>query len=201
MFTGIVAAVGTIDEVRPADRGVRVTVGCATLALDDLRTGDSVAVDGVCLTVVGIGDGTLGFDVSQETIECTRGFAPGCRVNLEKALRLADRLGGHLVSGHVDGIGTVREFVAAGESRTLTIEAPVGLAKYLAPKGSIAVNGVSLTVNAVDRGTFSMNLIPHTLATTNLQQLVAGAPVNIEIDLIARYVERILSASGSVRQG
>ena len=145
--------------------------------------------------MVKIGAARLDFDVSLETLNCTVGFASGAEVNLEKSLRLADRLGGHLVSGHVDGVGRVLRFDAAGDNRLLEIEAPVELARYVARKGSIAVNGVSLTVNAVDGSRFSINLIPHTLAATNLHALAVAAQVNLEVDLLARYVERICETS------
>jgi riboflavin synthase len=145
----------------------------------------------VCLTVVALGKAQLDFDVSRETLICTTGFTQGAQVNLEKSLCLADRLGGHLVSGHVDGVGSVVRFDAVGENRLLEIEAPQELAKYIARKGSIAVNGVSLTVNAVDGARFEINLIPHTLVATNLNELVAGRQANLEVDLLARYVERM----------
>jgi riboflavin synthase len=141
--------------------------------------------------VVALADKKLEFDVSRETLACTAGFAQGSAVNLEKALRLADRLGGHLVSGHVDGVGSVVSFVAVGDNRTLVADAPREIAKYIARKGSVAVNGVSLTVNAVDDTRFEVNLIPHTLAATNLHELKVATKVNIEIDLLARYTERL----------
>ena len=155
--------------------------------------GDSIACSGVCLTVVGLQDNSFSVDVSPETLSCTIGLdAPG-PVNLEKALRLSDRLGGHLVSGHVDGAGEVLRFDPVGDNRLLEIRAPVALAKYIARKGSITVNGVSLTTNSVDGACFSINLIPHPLDATTLGSLKPGRLVNLEIDLIARYVERMLS--------
>jgi riboflavin synthase len=195
MFTGIIAAVGAVREVKPADGGVRVAIDTAALVLADVRSGDSIAVDGVCLTAVRLQSSGFEADVSQETLNCTTGFAAGAKVNLEKSLRLADRLGGHLVSGHVDGVGTVTRFEASGDNRLLAVAAPRELAKYIARKGSIAVNGVSLTVNAVNGSAFDINLIPHTLQATNLNGLTIGSRVNLEVDLLARYVERLSEAS------
>lgn len=198
MFSGIVAAVGCITRIDPLEQGVRLTVDTAGLGLDDVALGDSIAHNGVCLTVIGIDGRNAQFDVSKETLNCTAGLdAPG-EVNLEKALRLSDRLGGHLVSGHVDGVGTVRSFERVGESHELVIVAPTPLARYIARKGSITVQGVSLTVNRVtdveDGCEFSINLIPHTVQVTTLGSLKAGSRVNLEIDLIARYAERMMAA-------
>lgn len=198
MFSGIVAAVGRITRIDPLEQGVRLTVDTAGLGLDDVALGDSIAHNGVCLTVIGIDGRNAQFDVSKETLSCTVGLdAPG-EVNLEKALRLSDRLGGHLVSGHVDGVGTVRRFTPVGESHELVVVAPQPLARYIARKGSITVQGVSLTVNRVsdveDGCEFSINLIPHTVQVTTLGGLTAGSRVNLEIDLIARYAERMMTA-------
>jgi riboflavin synthase len=195
MFTGIVQAIGIVAACGRAADGARLVVTAAALDRSDVTVGDSIAVDGCCLTVVAIRGTTLEFDVSAETLRCTAGFDAGHAVNLEKSLRLSDRLGGHLMSGHVDGVGIVDAFspVAEGDggSRQLTIEAPAPLARYIARKGSIALSGVSLTTNAVDGRRFTVNLIPHTLAATTLANLTAGAKVNLEVDVIARYVERL----------
>jgi riboflavin synthase len=192
MFTGIIEAVGSVREARAATGGLRIAVDTGALDLTDVKLGDSIAVDGVCLTVVALAGKQLEFDVSRETLACAAGFEVGAQVNLEKSLRLSDRLGGHLVSGHVDGVGTVARFEAAGDNRRLAIEVPREISKYIARKGSVAVNGVSLTVNAVDATLFEVNLIPHTLAVTGLHALAAGDRVNIEADLLARYAERLI---------
>jgi riboflavin synthase len=203
MFTGIVAAVGRITSLTPLgsepEAGLRLTVDAGGLPMGDVAIGDSIALNGACMTVVSKTDTGFAIDVSRESLNRTAGLdAPG-EVNLEKALTLADRLGGHLVSGHVDGLGVVRRFQPVGESWELVVEAPKELAKYLARKGSIVVNGVSLTVNRVtdtpDACEFSINLIPHTIQATTLKHLKVGVRVNLEIDLIARYVERMLSLS------
>lgn len=192
MFTGIVAAIGRVQRVDPRPGGLRLTIDAGTLDLSDVAIGDSIAVNGCCLTVVSLAGARFEVDVSRETIACTAALdAPG-EVNLEKSLRLADRLDGHLVSGHVDGVGEVVEFAAVGESHRLVVRVPAELAKYVARKGSIAVQGVSLTVNRVVGPQFEVNLIPHTLAVTTLKALSPGARVNLEVDLIARYVERML---------
>ena len=195
MFSGIVATVGRVSRADKSAGGVRLRVDAGSLDLDDVSIGDSIAVNGVCLTVVAKSAQAFEADVSRETLKSTMGYTAGSRVNLEKALRLADRLGGHLVSGHVDGIGTVKHCRPAGGSRLLALAAPRGLAKYIARKGSIAVNGVSLTVNAVKGTEFTVNLIPHTLAATNLGGLKARDRVNLEVDMLARYVEQIFKAS------
>ena len=191
MFTGIVAAVGTVRAVEPARGGRRLLVDVAGLGLKDVAVGDSIAVDGVCLTVVARKARSFEADVSSETLACTAGFARGGRVNLEKALRATDRLGGHLVSGHVDGVGTVTRMQRAGANRVIAFRAPAQLAKYIARKGSVTLNGVSLTVNDVRGSGFTVNLIPHTLASTNLGALRAGGKVNVEVDILARYIERL----------
>lgn len=191
MFSGIVAATGRILSVSPLEDGVRLAVDVGTLDLDDVQLGDSIANNGVCLTVIAREGNTVHFDVSRETLNCTVGLAEPGEVNLEKALRLADRLGGHLVTGHVDGIGEVVKFEPIGESHELVIRAPAALAGYIAKKGSVTIDGVSLTVNRVDGREFSINLIPHTVQVTTLKRLAAGVKVNLEIDLIARYVERM----------
>jgi len=197
MFTGIVAAVGRVTETTASAAGLKLRVDAGGLPLDDVQIGDSIAVNGVCLTVVSLDTDAFDVDVSHETLECATGFAHGSTVNLEKALRLSDRLGGHLVSGHVDGRGVVERFEPVGDNKFVAIEVPAELARYVARKGSVAVDGVSLTVNDVDADRFTVNLIPHTLAHTNLNRLHPGAEVNIEIDLLARYAERILAAPKS----
>jgi riboflavin synthase len=207
MFTGIVAAIGKILDVHAlgdsADSGVRLTLDTGGLPLADVALGDSIAINGACMTVVAKSATEFSVDVSRESLNRTSGLDARGEVNLEKALTLAERLGGHLVSGHVDGLGTIIKFEPVGESWQLVIEAPAELAKYLAYKGSIVVNGVSLTVNQVndDRAgcRFSMNLIPHTIEVTALKHLKPGAKVNLEVDLIARYVERMLSLSNTVK--
>ena len=197
MFTGIVQAVGTIEALTPLrgemQGGVRLAVDAGGLELSDVRVGDSICVQGACLTVVAIEGGRLSFDVSRETLDCTVGLAAPGKVNLETSLGLGDKLGGHLVTGHVDGVGEVLAFEPAGESVLLRLGAPSGLAKYVARKGSVCVDGVSLTVNRADGDVFEINLIPHTLAVTTLSRLAPGARVNLEVDLIARYVERMLA--------
>ena len=198
MFSGIIADVGTISGAQDREGGLRLSVETQDLGMGDVALGDSIAVNGVCLTVVKIDGNTFTVDVSRETLACTVGLdKQGALVNLEKALRLSDRLGGHLVSGHVDGVGEVVAFNDIGESWRLIVRAPQALAKYIAMKGSITINGVSLTVNHVAGAEFEVNLIPHTLAVTTLNQLSTGARVNLEIDLIARYVERMLTAGGA----
>ena len=193
MFTGIVAAVGRIQRVEPRAGGLRLAIDAGALELGDVAIGDSIAVNGCCLTVVSLAPPRFVVDVSAETIACTAGLGAAGEVNLEKSLRLSDRLDGHLVSGHVDGVGEVVAFEPAGESHRLVVRAPAELARYVARKGSIAVQGVSLTVNRVDGAEFEANLIPHTLAVTTLKSLARGVRVNLEVDLIARYVERMLS--------
>lgn len=202
MFTGIVAAIGKITSVKPlgegADVGVRLVVDAGGLPLADVALGDSISLNGACMTVVEKTSGSFEVDVSRESLNRTVGLDAIGEINLEKALTLADRLGGHLVSGHVDGLGQVQKFEPVGESWELVIKASRDLAKYFAYKGSIVVNGVSLTVNRVedvaDGCLFSINLIPHTIEVTALKHLQAGKQVNLEVDLIARYVERMLSA-------
>lgn len=197
MFTGIVSAVGKVSTITPTAGGLRLAVDAGGLDLADVAIGDSVAVNGACLTVVILGGRGFEADVSRETLASTSGFTAGASVNLEKALRLSDRLGGHLVSGHVDGVGVVSRVAALGDNRLLAVTVPRELAKYVARKGSIAVDGVSLTVNEVAGAEFAVNLIPHTLAASNLNALQAGDRVNIEVDLMARYVERLFQASPS----
>jgi riboflavin synthase len=203
MFTGIVAAVGRIESIKPlgadADAGVRLCVNAGSLGLDDVQLGDSIAIQGACMTVIEKSATTFDVDVSRESLNRTVGLSATGEVNLEKALRANDRLGGHIVSGHVDGLGTVTRFAPVGESHELRILAPADIGRYLAYKGSITVNGVSLTVNSVDDRAdgceFSINLIPHTVEVTTLKHLAAGTKVNLEIDLIARYVERMLGGA------
>ncbi len=194
MFSGIIAAVGQITQITPREAGFRLTVNAGKLAINDVALGDSIAHNGVCLTVVACEGQQFMVDVSPETLSCTVGLdAPG-PVNLEKALRLADVIGGHLVSGHVDGVGEVLRFDPVGDNRLLEIRAPKEIAKFIARKGSITVNGTSLTTNEVKGTDFTINLIPHTLENTTLNLLKPGSKVNLEIDLIARYCERLLSA-------
>lgn len=194
MFSGLVQAVGKISRIERREGGVRLAIHAVRLGMDDVAIGDSIAVNGVCLTV--ITKTTSGFeaDVSAETLACTVGLDESREVNLEKSLRLADRIGGHLVSGHVDGVGEVVLFEARGESTLLRVKVPDQLSRYIARKGSVAVQGVSLTVNAVEGAVFDINLIPHTVASTTLRHLKPGSPVNVEVDQIARYVERMLGA-------
>jgi len=210
MFTGIVADVGRIVQTRPlvADAeqgGLRLVVQTDRLDLSNVALGDSIAIQGACMTVVALDGKRFEVDVSRESLTLTCGLDQEGEVNLEKALRMGDPLGGHLVSGHVDGLGKVLRFDPTGESYTLVILAPLSLGRYLAYKGSITVDGVSLTVNSVDDvadGTeISINIIPHTQQVTTLRHLTAGSRVNLEIDTIARYVERMVTSGGGRGEG
>ena len=197
MFTGIVQAVGRIASATPHGDGLRIAVEAAALGVDGVKAGDSIAVAGCCLTVVAVERDRLCFDVSAETLSCTTGLDRTGRVNLEPALRLSDRLGGHLVSGHVDGIGSVirAEVVGAADgSRVLEIEAPVALLRFIAPKGSVAVDGVSLTVFACRGPSFTVALIPRTLGQTTLGERKPGDRVNLEADVLLKQIERMLRA-------
>jgi riboflavin synthase len=194
MFTGLVQAVGCIVNIKTTGRTAALTIEAGQLDLTDVAIGDSIACNGVCLTVIALAPDGFSVDVSQETLNVTAGFVAGAAINLEKSLRLADRLGGHLVSGHVDGPGEITMVEPIEGNHEITVRFPSNLGRYIARKGSIAVNGVSLTINAVMDNTFSANLIPHTLAMTNLGALKAGDRVNLEVDLLARYVERMLQA-------
>ncbi len=215
MFTGIVAAIGVIEQVVPladtvgqAESGRRLVIEASRLGLDDVQVGDSIAIQGACMTVVELGrptsaqlsEGRFAVDVSLESLARTVGLTAPGMVNLEKALRLSDRLGGHLVSGHVDGLGRVAAFDPVGESWFLAIEVPAALAKYFAYKGSVTVDGVSLTVNRVEdfaaKGVtrIEINVIPHTMSVTTLGRLNVGDFVNIEVDQIARYCERLMAS-------
>jgi riboflavin synthase len=192
MFSGIIAAVGKIGRVEAAKGGLRVAIEAGKLGLRDVSVGDSVAVNGACLTVVKRGRRSFSVDVSRETLRCTTGLDRPGEVNLEKALRLSDKLDGHLVLGHVDGVGKVTKVERLGANRLLRVRSPAALARYIARKGSIAVHGVSLTVNAVRGAEFEVNLIPHTLAVTTLGDVRVGDRVNLEVDPLARYAERLL---------
>ena len=196
MFTGIIEAIGEIKKVTPLESGIRIEIEPGKLDLSDIHLGDSIATNGVCLTVTALVDRMLTMEVSRETLNCTQGLdIQGQRVNLEKAMRLSERINGHLVSGHVDGIGKVEKFEPVGESCLLAIKAPAPLLKYVVIKGSIAVNGVSLTVNSIEKDEFRVNLVSHTLTATALQDLKSDTKVNLEIDLLARYLEQLLKAS------
>ena len=191
MFTGIIQTIGQIERIAPVGEDVKLSITCAGLGMQDVNTGDSIAVNGVCLTAVNFSDSHFEAHVSKETLSVTVGLNKQHAVNLEKALRLSDRLGGHLVSGHVDGVGEVMLFEQLGDCWKLDIRAPHAISKYIAIKGSICVNGVSLTVNTIAADIFSTNLIPHTIENTTLQFLKTGSLVNLEVDQIARYVERM----------
>src|ERR1700691_3199547 len=194
MFTGIVQDVGRIDERNMRDGDLRLTIAVDRLDLARTVVGDSICVQGVCLTVTALSGRSFTVDVSRETLSLTTlgELEHLAAVNLEPALRAGDALGGHLVSGHIDGVATVIAATPEARSRRLTIQAPPQLARYIACKGSVALDGVSLTVNEVDEARFGINLIPHTLAVTTLGRLQSGSRLNLEIDLVARYLERLL---------
>ena len=193
MFTGIIEAVGEIKKIIPLENGVRIEITSGGLDLSDLRIGDSIATNGVCLTITTLMGNTISMEVSGETLNCTQSLdTRGGRVNLEKAMQLSDRINGHLVSGHVDGVGKIIKLEPAGESYILAIRPPIALMKYIAKKGSITVNGVSLTVNLIAKDEFRVNLIPHTLAATTFKELKKDMEVNLEVDLFARYLEKFL---------
>lgn len=203
MFTGIIQATGTIEALTPQGADLRLRIGTGKLELDAVRVGDSVAVAGVCLTATALHPRAFEADVSAETLRCTTfgALRRGEAVNLERSLTLATPLGGHLVSGHVDGVAEVKARGQVGGSLRYVIEAPAGLARYIAAKGSVCVDGVSLTVNAVDGPAFEVNLVPHTLQETTLGGLEIGSRVNLEVDLIARYAERLLQGGGRALSG
>lgn len=203
MFTGIIEAVGTLRKLERRGDDIRLTVASGKLDLTDVRLGDSIATNGVCLTVVQqLADGYVA-DVSAETVSLT-GFANykvGTKVNLEKAVTPTTRLGGHMVSGHVDGIATVEQRLVRGQAIEFWLAAPTELARYIAHKGSITIDGVSLTVNEVDGHRFRLTIVPHTAGETTLIDLQAGDKVNIEVDLIARYLERLMRFDNKQAQG
>ncbi|MFT6067131.1 MAG: riboflavin synthase [Methylophilaceae bacterium] len=191
MFTGIIQAVGEITPLQTSSGDIKIDINAEQLDLSDVKIGDSIAINGVCLTVTNLSETHFKADVSKETLNVTTGLDQKGQVNLEKALRLDDRLGGHLVSGHVDGIGQVVQFDPVNDCWLLAIQLPHAISKYIARKGSICVNGVSLTVNTIEKDVFTINIIPHTLEKTILGTLQVGSQVNLEIDQIARYVDRM----------
>jgi riboflavin synthase len=200
VFSGIVQDLGRVQSREPRGGDLRLVIAVGRLELSRLHPGDSICVQGCCLTATEVQRGAFAADVSRETLALTTlgGLAPGAPVNLEPALRAGDPLGGHLLSGHVDGIARVSAVSEDARSRRVTVEVPAALARYLAPKGSVAVDGVSLTVNTVAGATFGVNIIPHTQTATTLGALSVGMPVNLEVDQLARYLERLLQARGAV---
>jgi riboflavin synthase len=203
MFTGIVIATGRVASITETAGDLDLGIEAGALDLKRVAVGDSISVSGVCLTATRIGGGAFHADVSRETLAKTTlgSFAPGRRVNLEPSLRAGDPLGGHLVSGHVDAVGTLAGLERDARSVRLRFELPQSLMRYVAPKGSICIDGVSLTVNEVSRGGFEVNIIPHTHAVTTLGELAVGAGANVEIDLVARYIDRLLPATAGFRPG
>tara|TARA_B100001964_G_scaffold231478_1_gene286147 strand:+ start:184 stop:777 length:594 start_codon:yes stop_codon:yes gene_type:complete len=193
MFTGIIQAIGSIQEIHSSDDGVILKINSNTLDLSDSKIGDSIAVNGVCLTVTQVSEKLFTADVSNETIYCSTfsDLSQGISVNLEKSLRFNQGIDGHLVSGHVDGVGKVQSINQDGDSTRIKILVESDIVKYIAKKGSICINGVSLTVNSVEDNVFDVNIVPHTFSVTTLRDLSIGSNVNLEIDLIARYVERL----------
>ncbi len=194
MFTGIIAAVGKITAIKNNEKDMTITVHAGDLEMNDVKLGDSISNNGVCLTVTRLGESSFDADVSHETIRLS-GFAniqPGFMVNLEKAMQMNDRFGGHIVSGHVDGVGEITSVSPLGNAVEYWIKAPDDLAKYIAKKGSITVDGISLTTNDVDGASFKLTIIPHTITQTTMQHYVVGSRVNLEVDVIARYLERLV---------
>lgn len=196
MFTGIIESQGVIEKIAPQNGDWKVTIQTGKLDMSDVKIGDSIAANGICLTAIEITSNSYVADVSGETMSVTTAadWQVGTHVNLEKALRLQDRLGGHLVSGHVDGVGTIRQISQDGRSWRYEVEAPLGLCKYIAAKGSICINGISLTVNQVEGSIFGVNIVPHTRQETTIKEFEVGSKVNLEVDLLARYLERMMSA-------
>lgn len=203
MFTGLVEAVGEVVSVAPGEGSVRLRIAPGALPVEALAPGDSVAVNGVCLTVAGRDARGFDADVSRATLDCTTlgELDPGTRVNLERALALGERLGGHLVTGHVDGVARVVARTPEGDSERLAFEAPAALARYIARKGSVCVDGVSLTVNAVQGARFEVQIVPHTRRHTIVGEYCPGRRVNLEVDLLARYLERLLDAGAGACTG
>ena len=203
MFTGIVEDVGAVRALEKKDKGVLLGIGVRRIDAGDLSLGESVAVNGVCLTVVSAGDGGFSVDASHETLSRTNlsGLQAGSGVNLERSLRAGDRMGGHIVTGHVDGVGIVRSITPVGESRVFSFSIPAALAKYVVEKGSVAIDGVSLTVNSVKGEEFSVNIIPYTLRETTFSEFRRGREVNIECDIIGKYVEKMLSGADASSEG
>ena len=195
MFTGIIQAKGNIKEIRISNKGAVFALNSNSLELSDVSIGDSIAVNGVCLTITQLDKNSFSADVSQETLNCTTfsQLRKGQNINLEKSLRLDQGIDGHLVSGHVDGVGEVVSLQKEGESTRLKIKVKNDLSKYIAKKGSICINGVSLTVNSVEADIFDVNIVPHTLSVTTLGELIENSRVNIEIDIIARHIEHLIS--------
>lgn len=196
MFTGIIQAEGTIAAIEPKEGDWKVTINVGKLDMSDVHIGDSIAANGICLTAIEFNDNQYVADVSGETLKVTNAgaWSTGSPVNLEKALTLQDRLGGHLVSGHVDGIGQVVSISQDARSWRYEVEAPIEICKYIAAKGSICINGISLTVNQVDGCKFGVNIVPHTRQETTIKYLEIGSTVNLEVDLLARYLERMMTA-------
>jgi len=194
MFTGIIQSIGTLVELQPKGGDMALIVNTGKLDMSDVALGDSIAVNGVCLTAVAMTDSSFTADVSRETLSLTSlgNLSTGSEVNLEKALTLQSRLGGHLVSGHVDGLGEVVARHNDGRSERFRIKAPDDLAKYIAAKGSITIDGVSLTVNKVDGSYFEINIVPHTIQETIISHYQPGTQINLEVDVIARYLERLV---------
>ena len=194
MFTGIIQAKGNIEEIRISNKGAVFVLNSNSLELSDVSIGDSIAVNGVCLTITQLDKNSFSANVSQETLNCTTfsQLRKGQNINLEKALRLDQGIDGHLVSGHVDGVGEVVSLHKEGESTRLKIKVKNDLLKYIAKKGSICINGVSLTVNSVEADIFDVNIVPHTLSVTTLGELIENSRVNIEIDIIARHIEHLI---------
>ncbi|MXZ13070.1 MAG: riboflavin synthase [Candidatus Dadabacteria bacterium] len=203
MFSGIVEDIGVLQALEEKDKGVVLRVGVRKIDAGELVLGESVAVNGVCLTVVSVEDGSFSVDASHETLSRTNlsGLRAGSGVNLERSLRVGDRMGGHIVTGHVDGVGAVQSIAPVGESRVFSFSIPTALAKYVVEKGSVAVDGVSLTVNSVRGAEFSVNIIPYTLRETTFSEFRRGREVNIECDIIGKYVEKMLSGADTPAEG